>query len=144
MLILKTLALIVILAISGLHFAWAAKLWWPISDEKQLVRTVAGFANAENMPPPASCFTVAIALCGLALLFVAEIVQKGPEQAISVALLGAGLVFFGRGAIGFTPIWARITPEQPFRQFGPEIILAVVLGSRFRNCDDCSVLARGE
>ena len=144
LLILKTLALIVILAISGLHFAWAAKLWWPISDEKQLVRTVAGFANAENMPPPASCFTVAIALCGLALLLVAEIVQER-----------AGASHFSRASRRRSRfLWSRCNwfhahmgahhAGTTFSKFGPEILLSIVLGSRFHNCDDCSVLARGE
>ncbi len=131
MLVLAIMSLVIVVVISGLHFAWAAKIWWPIADEKQLVRTVAGFPNVDRMPPTAASLFVALALCCVALLLLAEILQPAPHKMVSFALLGAGLVFLGRGVIGFTPFWWRITPEQPFRTldlkyFSP---LCVALGA---------------
>ena len=116
MLFLTMLALAIVLVISGLHLAWAAKFWWPIAGEKQLARAVAGFPEIDRMPSPAACFRVAFALLCVALLLLLKILQTTPHPIVTILLLGAGLVFLGRGAIGFTPFWARITPEQPFRK----------------------------
>ncbi|WP_216825903.1 DUF3995 domain-containing protein [Sulfitobacter sp. SK012] len=116
MLTLTVVALVAVLVISGLHFAWAGRLWWPITDEKRLVRAVAGFPNVDRMPPPAQCLFVAVALCCVALLLLFEILQPKSNQATAIPLLGAGLVFVGRGVVGFTTFWSRVTPEQPFRR----------------------------
>lgn len=113
---LTIIALVAVSVISGLHFAWAGKIWWPISDETKLVRAVAGFPNVERMPPPTACLLVAVALCCVALLLLADSLQSEPSPAVAFALLVAGLVFLGRGAVGFTPFWFRATPEQPFRR----------------------------
>ncbi|WP_299669763.1 DUF3995 domain-containing protein [uncultured Ruegeria sp.] len=116
MLILNIVALAVLLAVSGLHLLWAMKIWWPVSDEKRLVHTVAGFPNTDSMPPPIACLIVAVALLGVAILLFLRLTQPVPHHVVSVALLGAGFVFVGRGGIGFTGLWSRITPEQPFRK----------------------------
>jgi hypothetical protein len=114
--ILSILALTVISAVSVLHFVWAARIWWPIPDEVGLVRAVAGFRDVEEMPSVAACAGVGVLLFLVAVLVGTAIVQPNPGTIINGLLLGAGIVFIGRGGIGLTPFWARITPEQPFRR----------------------------
>jgi len=62
MIVLSLFALIALLAISVLHILWAAKIWWPVRDEKLLARSVAGFPGIDKMPPPAACLFVAVSL----------------------------------------------------------------------------------
>jgi len=116
MIILESLTLTALIVIAGLHFIWAMRVWWPIPHEKQLARTVAGFSGIDKMPPPAACFFVAVAVSIVAMMLFIEVFQIVPNNLVTIALLASGLVFLGRGLIGFTPIWARLTPEQPFRR----------------------------
>lgn len=116
MFILNIAAVAVILANSGLHLLWAMKFWWPISDQKRLVRAVAGFPNVDRMLPPIACLFVAVTLLGVAILLIFRLTQSEQQDAVSIGLFGAGLVFVGRGALGFTGLWSRLIPVQPFRK----------------------------
>lgn len=131
MLALNITVLTMMVAAAMLHFAWAEKLWWPISDEKQLVRAVAGFPNANRMPPPFACLFVATALTVVAIMFLTMLIRPSPNRAIGMILFGAAFIFLGRGSIGFTPFWPRVTPEQPFRWLDLRIYspLCLIIGS---------------
>ena len=119
---MTTLGIIVTLcmaAISLLHLIWAFGIWWPVRDETALARTIAGFKGIKAMPARSAGLFVALATGAIALLclVLAEIlVLPVPRFIVFIAGLGAAGVLFGRGVLGFTPYWARTTPEQPFRR----------------------------
>ncbi len=116
MILLNIIALLILAAIAALHLLWAVRIWWPIADESELVRAVAGFPNTDRMPPPVACLVVALAVLIAAIPPVLAL--SGPQLSglARLVALGAGTVFLARGLIGITPFWARMTPEQPFRR----------------------------
>lgn len=105
--------------IAILHAAWGLGLRWPIRDEAELARAIAGFKGIARMPGPGPSFAVAAALSAVAAL---ALVLGGlapfslPAPLAKLAGLLAASVFLFRGALGFTARWAAITPEQPFRR----------------------------
>ena len=106
---------IVLLAIGIAHFLWSLGVLWPIRDEALLARSVVGRAGIARMPPRILSFFVALlAFCACVIAFsVADPVSGGTPLTL-LALL-AGLLFLGRGAVGYTTWWAARTPEEPFR-----------------------------
>jgi len=109
----------VLAAIAGLHAIWAARIWWPVRDEAALARTIAGFRGIDRMPGMLPSVAVAAAVLA-SLLLVADLSWASglthlPAWVVRSASALAGLVFLGRGVIGFTPFWAKLTPEEPFR-----------------------------
>ncbi|MBU2981139.1 DUF3995 domain-containing protein [Lentibacter algarum] len=107
----------VLLALSALHLLWGLRIWWPIADEFKLARATAGFKGIATMAPPAACYVVALLLAIVALIAL-ELGGLGLfNRSALTALVGAGatLVFLGRGLFAYTPTWARLTPEEPFR-----------------------------
>jgi amino acid transporter len=126
MIVLNAAALSVLGAIAVLHLIWAVRIWWPIPNERDLVRAVAGFPGADRMPPALACLavTVAVLIATIPLiltLFSAEV--TGPAWLVT---LGASMVFLARGLVGFTAFWARMTPEQPFRRLDRRIYSPVI------------------
>ncbi|MEM9047184.1 MAG: DUF3995 domain-containing protein [Pseudomonadota bacterium] len=109
-------ACLTLFALSALHAAWAARVWWPVGDEGQLARTVAGFPGVEKMPNALACALVAAALFVVALLLTIAVLDAEPPALVWPALVGASFVFLVRGAVGYTPYWHRATPEEPFRR----------------------------
>lgn len=105
----------VLVALAALHLLWAFGIWWPIAEEKALVRAIAGFKGIEAMPSRQASLAVALALgisAGVAYLLGCG---EGVPLPIAVAGGGCAAVFLARGAAGYTPAWARLTPEEPFR-----------------------------
>jgi hypothetical protein len=125
---------LVLLAIAALHAYWGLGGFWPGTDAASCARTVGGFPKAASMPGPAACFAVAGALSIAALVAVGQgglLDLPVPSSLLSLASVGAALVFLGRGIAGFTPAWRRHTPEQPFarldvRYYSP---LCLAIGS---------------
>lgn len=125
--IIASLLSVVLIPVAVLHVLWGIGFWFPIEDEAQLVRTVAGFAEAKEMPGPVACSLVAVAL------FMAVTClwwQPGPFRFLALCVIGA--VFLARGAAAFTPFWRKLTPVEPFatldrKYYGP-LCLAVGLG----------------
>ena len=96
---------------------WGLRIWWPIADELKLARATAGFKDIKAMPPPVACYVVALLLAIVALITL-ELGGLGLFRLptlTSLAGAGAALVFLGRGLFAYTPTWARLTPEEPFR-----------------------------
>jgi hypothetical protein len=129
---------LVLAVLAALHAYWGAGGVWPGVDEANCARTVTGFRGRRRMPPPASAFAVAGLLAIAALVALGLGIAAIPPQASSLLwLAGAGvaLVFLGRGLLGFTPAWRRLTPEQPFarldRRFYSPLCLAIGLGYAF-------------
>ncbi|HEY5820245.1 MAG TPA: DUF3995 domain-containing protein [Mesorhizobium sp.] len=125
-----------LLAIAALHAYWGVGGVWPGTDERSCARTVGGFPGAVRMPGPASCFAVTAALFVAAIIALALggiLTLPFPALLLSLGGFGAALVFVGRGFAGFTLIWRRHTPEQPFakldvRYYSP---LCLAIGAAF-------------
>ena len=126
--IIASLLSIILLALAILHVLWGIGFWFPIEDEAQLVRTVAGFSGAEEMPGAVPCALVAVAL------FMAVTClwwPPGPFRFLTLVVIGA--LFLARGLAAFTPFWRRMAPAEPFatldrKYYGP---LCVALGLGF-------------
>lgn len=125
----------VLLIIGVLHGLWGFRIWLPIGEEQQLARAVVGARDIVSMPPPLQCFLVAGALCGgaLGLLMLIEFTTL-PFVPLGLVQGGMGMfavVFLMRGLVGFTPFWARITPEMPFRSLDRRVYspLCLLLGA---------------
>lgn len=124
---IASLLSVLLLALGVLHVLWGIGYWFPIEDEAQLVRSVAGFAGAEEMPGAVPCALVAVAL------FMAVTClwwPPGPFRFLALCVIGA--VFVLRGAAAFTPFWRKLTPLEPFatldrKYYGP-LCLLVGLG----------------
>lgn len=101
--------------VSLAHFIWSLGKTWPIRDEKLLAQTVAGFEGIERMPPRLASFAIAVAtmFAGVIALSLADHDSGG--WLLSMTGIALGLVFLARGIIGYTPWWARMTPEPIFR-----------------------------
>lgn len=125
--IIASVLSVVLLALAVLHVLWGIGYWFPIEDEAQLVRAVAGFPDAEEMPGAVPCALVAVAL------FIAVTClwwPPGPFRFLALVVIGA--VFMARGAAAFTPLWRKLTPVEPFatldrKYYGP-LCLALGLG----------------
>lgn len=116
--------------IAALHFAWGLTIWVPIKDEETLARTVVGAKGVTRMPGTIPCMLVA---AGLLLIVVAIWI---PELTVArVVIWLAFAVFLGRGAIAYTKLWRRMTPEEPFstydQRFYAPLCIAVALGLLF-------------
>ncbi len=126
--IIESILSVVLLALSVLHVLWGIGYWFPIQDESALVRTVTGFAGAEEMPGAVPCALVAVAL------FMAVSCLWWPPGAFRfLALSVIGTVFVARGAAAFAPFWRKLTPVEPFatldrKYYGP---LCLMLGLGF-------------
>jgi hypothetical protein len=106
---------IILLALAVAHFAWSFGFTWPLRTEKLLAQTVVGTAGIERMPPRFASFGVAVVL---ALALVAAVAMGSPESGgpiLTIAGWGFALLFLARGIVGYTPWWARQTPEPNFR-----------------------------
>jgi hypothetical protein len=126
------IALLVVLGtIALLHAYWALGGFWPGRDEADLIRKVAGAADATRMPPAAITGLVAgaIAVTAVVPLFLGGLIEL-PGVGRAIAVLGAciGFVFLARGIAGYLPAWRRRWPREPFatrdvRYFSPLSLL---------------------
>ena len=125
--IISSILSVILLALSVLHVMWGVGYFFPIEDEAQLARAVAGFRDAEEMPGAVPCALVAVAL------FMAVSCLWWPVGAFRfLALAIFGVVFVARGAAAYAPFWRKITPMEPFatldRKFYGPLCLAIGLG----------------
>lgn len=60
--ILQTLIMIVLALVAVVHALWGIGYWFPIRDERKLVRTVVGAMDATRMPGAIPCAMVAAGL----------------------------------------------------------------------------------
>ena len=136
---MRSLALIVfavLTAIAALHAAWGLKILWPATSEQKLVAMVVGAKGRKTMPPPLSCFVVAVAvfLQGLIALLAADwIAAPASRQIVALLAFLCALVFVGRGIAGFTAGWRARFPQQPFAALDREYYspLCLALGAAF-------------
>jgi hypothetical protein len=123
-----TILITAILAIIALiHALWGLEIWVPIRDEEQLARTVVGGKDVTRMPGAIPCFLV---VAGLFMIIGALWM---PQMLIGqIVLWIACAVFALRGALAYTKIWRKMTPEQPFadydRKYYAPLCLLLALG----------------
>ena len=113
--LIAALMFIILLAVSTAHFLWSIGRTWPIRSEKLLAQTVVGFEGIERMPPRLASFAVAVATLAAGIIALALADHEGGGMALSLLGLPLAAVFLARGIIGYTPWWARMTPEPNFR-----------------------------
>lgn len=135
MIYLASLVATALLTVGLLHFAWAVRVYWPLGDEKALARAAVGTPGIVTMPPSYQSHLVAFCMVVAAAdaLFLAGV--PGPIPGWLILAVGGGccLVFLLRGAAGYSRVWARLTPEQPFRTFDKRYYspLCLLLGAGF-------------
>jgi Protein of unknown function (DUF3995) len=112
-----------LLAVGLVHLLWALGVWWPLREERALVRAVVGVAGAERMPGPIPC-----ALVTAACLLSASL-PWWPEGGLRQAgLLVGAAAFLLRGVMPWMRPWRRVAPQEPFAQldraaYGPLCVL---------------------
>lgn len=123
MTILSILLAAALLSLALLHILWGIGFWFPIREERALVRAAVGFKGVTRMPGPIPCSLVAVALIWAAAMpFVA------PGWFRDLGLWVAFAVFLIRGLLAFGRGWRRIAPQEPFatydrRYYGPLCLL---------------------
>lgn len=109
----------ILLLIALLHFLWGINFYWPAKDEAALARAVVGAKGITQMPNFWACsfVTVALMIGSLIVLTLGDLVRVAFLPLWVFQILGAGFAFvlLTRGIVGFTPFWASITPDEPFR-----------------------------
>ena len=131
--LIAALMFIILLAVSTAHFLWSIGRTWPIRSEKLLAQTVVGFEGIERMPPRLASFAVAVATLAAGIIALALADHEGGGMALSLLGLPLAAVFLARGIIGYTPWWARVTPEPNFRLNDTRVYspLCLFLGAGF-------------
>lgn len=125
----------VLLLLAFVHVLWGLGVVWPAKNEQALADAVVGFKLADQMPPAAACFVVAVALLGGAAVAYLLKSASGPIPQPFLAIAGTLLsaVFLTRGVATYTTFWRNLTPRQPFVRldtalYGP---LCLCLGAGF-------------
>jgi len=124
---------IALLAVSTAHFLWSIGKTWPIRGEKLLAQTVVGFKDIERMPPRLASLAVSLATLAAGIIALALADHDGGGLLLSLVGLPLAAVFLARGIIGYTPWWARVTPEPNFRLNDTRVYspLCLFLGAGF-------------
>ena len=124
---------IALLAVSTAHFLWSIGKTWPIRGEKLLAQTVVGFKDIERMPPRLASLAVSFATLAAGIIALALADHDGGGLLLSLVGLPLAAVFLARGIIGYTPWWARMTPEPNFRLNDTRVYspLCLFLGAGF-------------
>jgi hypothetical protein len=126
-------------ALAGLHVYWGQGGLWPEADEASLARTVIGAAGVRDMPGASACYGVAALLvfAGLwPLTIIAGLMPALlPTEVMVLAGYGLAVIFLGRGAAAYLPVFRRVFSEEPFatldRQLDGPLCLAIGVGFTF-------------
>jgi len=100
------------LALGGLHLAWAAGSPWPLNDRDNLADAVIG---GTEVPGPAACVGVAVAL-GAGAALVAGLPRSRPGLS-RLGAAGVSTVMATRGALGIASSTGLITIGTPSERF---------------------------
>ena len=117
--------------IGVLHALWAAGITWPLKSEKELVRTVAGFPDMEEIPPLTSGI-VAVLLFAAGLWAVA-MTRGMSNHALTFGGIALAAVFIFRGGLGYTGWWRAKTSDEPFSRLDKILYspISLALGAGF-------------
>ena len=116
-----------LVAVALVHLLWALGVWWPLGEERALVRAVVGVAGVERMPGPIPCALVAVACA-----FAATLPWWPAGWLRNSALIVAGAAFLLRGIMPWMRSWRRVALQEPFARldraaYGP-LCVAVSAG----------------
>ncbi|MEP3430737.1 MAG: DUF3995 domain-containing protein [Roseibium sp.] len=124
--------------VSGVHLYWGFGGLWPAKSELELARTVVGANGIETMPSAALTVVVAVLIFAASLLPLAWTHLLPLPDLVPSVLVFAGMialtgVFLLRGLIGFTPYFAKMNAEEPFRTLDRKYFspLCLILGIGF-------------
>lgn len=112
--LVASLIFVALLAVAIAHFIWSIGGTWPIRNEALLAKTVVGLPGITKMPPKIASFAVAAAVLAagiVALSLADDMAGGGWLTAVGVLL---GLLFLGRGTLGYTAGWRARFSEEPF------------------------------
>ena len=130
MILLAAVLTAVLLPIAALHAYWGLGGVWPASDVAALARAVVGDGRT-RMPPPWSCFAVAVVLAGVAAWPWVILAGARHDGVVVVSIVIAG-VFFLRGLAGYSPRWRSRFPVEPFaardRQIYSPLCMVIATG----------------
>jgi hypothetical protein len=102
----------VLIAIAALHAYWGTGGLWPEKTAADLARAVVGDGRT-RMPPPWSCFAVAVVLLVAAALPWALLAEPHSQPVLVVGIVVAA-IFFMRGMAGYSPRWRQRFTAEPF------------------------------
>lgn len=130
--LLAALMFIPLLAVAIAHFLWSIGRTWPIRDPELLPRATIGMPGVTRVPRLAA-FGVAVAVTIAGVLALALADRTGGGTMLTVVGALVGLVFLGRGVLGYLPQWAALTPLEPFRTLDRKTYspLCLALGAGF-------------
>jgi len=124
---------------------------WPARSQRQLIDTVIGDPRLGAMPPAWLSALVGLALAGAAAMPVLVMPASwmlfdysiDAVWRVMTALLTAGLIFIGRGILGYLPFWRRRLCAQPFAKLDVWLYspLCLTLGAALLALDFLVVLA---
>jgi len=123
-----------LLAIAGLHAAWAAGSAWPCKDRETLSDLVAGRPDRQ-MPPAAASLTVSALLTTAAALVVGYPRRLPRLRRLGAACVVAVLTVRGStGIFGYTNVLVSWKPGERFRDmdrryYGPLCLALATLAS---------------
>lgn len=131
-----SVALFLVFALVGaIHLLWALRIWWPISDEARLARTVVGKPGIRAMPASPVTFAV-VAAVALGMVWIALLSGWATAPLPGWVVRGGGFVMAAilllRGAGTYAAPVLGIRQEPEFtrldrRWFSP-LILALGTG----------------
>ena len=131
--VVAALVFVILLTVSMAHLAWSLGWTYPIRNEKLLAQTVVGTPGVQHMPPRWASFGVAVLTLAAGILALSLADHTSGGIPLSLSALPVAAVFLGRGAMGYTQRWARMTPEPNFRLNDRRIYspLCLVIGAGF-------------
>ena len=117
-------------AIAALHVYWGLGGTWPERNAADLARAVVGDGRT-RMPPPWTCFGVALLLLIVAVWPWAMLARPHSQPLLVVGIV-AGAIFFVRGSAGYSPRWRARFSTEPFAtrdmQFYSPLCLLLAVG----------------
>ncbi|MFI5031346.1 MAG: DUF3995 domain-containing protein [Reyranellales bacterium] len=102
----------VLVLIAALHAYWGLGGTWPERNAADLARAVVGDGRT-RMPPPWSCFVVAVLLL-IPAAWPWALLGAPDSQPVMVVGIVAVAIFFVRGSAGYSPRWRQRFSTEPF------------------------------
>jgi len=124
---IAALTFIPMLAIALVHLLWAFGFTYPAKTEEILAKTVLGYKGVSRMQPKMLSLGMAVAIMA-AGIWVLALSDPDPNLVLTAGGIILGLVFLGRGVIGYTKWWRDLTPEEPFATFDKKLYSPLCLG----------------
>lgn len=126
------IAIVVLVAIAGLHIGWAAGASFPARDRETLVRLVVGTPIGQPMPGRVATWAVAIGLVGMAGWTAALrgwIDTPVPDAWLVAGAIAMVAIFTLRGIVGFFEVVLRPSIRgTPYMHWSRRLYSPIALG----------------